>query len=271
MTETFDTTSDAGTDHGAGRYQAQLENALLAKAIAETGNADERQALLSAWLIGTFNATMLGITRIEGGYGMLAGCRMETASACSGSPPRASPVRWRRSISSRMVPGHRSSSPVCVTIFRLRWLPPNGRWVGSRREVDPAAVQPPGAVALSSDLLAGFQDLLALGMSLDQNIQTVLKIVRSQDGDNDLVGNAVKRREQACGNRLLPFRRGVPNLLIDKGGQRRRQLIVGRRPSRRRESREGTGEDQMAHFDIAPLQMFPDLQIDQTARHLNLG
>jgi hypothetical protein len=71
MTETFDTTSDAGTDHGAGRYQAQLENALLAKAIAETGNADERQALLSAWLIGTFNATMFGITRIEDGYGML--------------------------------------------------------------------------------------------------------------------------------------------------------------------------------------------------------
>lgn len=69
MVQTFD---NAGTEHGAGRYQAQLENALLAIALAETGNAPDRQkSLYAAWLIGSFNAIAHGARRLDEGYGVL--------------------------------------------------------------------------------------------------------------------------------------------------------------------------------------------------------
>jgi len=51
------------TDEVASRYTADLESALLARALAEAGSLpDERaKALLAAWLTGTFNAAMAAL------------------------------------------------------------------------------------------------------------------------------------------------------------------------------------------------------------------
>jgi hypothetical protein len=68
MTQTFD---KAGVN-SAGHYQAQLENALLAIAVAETGNAPDRlKELYAAWLMGSFNAIAHGARRLGEGYGTL--------------------------------------------------------------------------------------------------------------------------------------------------------------------------------------------------------
>ena len=52
------------TDELASRYTAELESALLARALADTGNLpDERaKALLASWLAGTFNAAMAALS-----------------------------------------------------------------------------------------------------------------------------------------------------------------------------------------------------------------
>lgn len=51
-------------DELASRYTADLESALLARALADTGNLpDERaKALLASWLAGTFNAAMAALS-----------------------------------------------------------------------------------------------------------------------------------------------------------------------------------------------------------------
>lgn len=63
------------TDELADRYTAELESALLARALADTGNLpDERaKALLASWLAGTFNAAMAALGEsIATGRGDLA-------------------------------------------------------------------------------------------------------------------------------------------------------------------------------------------------------
>ena len=63
--------SDSDRDEVLSRYVAELETALLAQALAETGSqSDERtRTLLHLWLIGTFNAHALpveGVGRLKG-------------------------------------------------------------------------------------------------------------------------------------------------------------------------------------------------------------
>jgi hypothetical protein len=62
------------TDDNAERFTAELESALLAQALFGTGGLpDERaQALLSLWLRGTFNATVLNLRTIGDGCGDMA-------------------------------------------------------------------------------------------------------------------------------------------------------------------------------------------------------
>lgn len=63
------------TDDNAGRrFTAELESALLARALAEAGGqTDERmRALLSSWLCGTFNASAAGLLSIGDGRGHTA-------------------------------------------------------------------------------------------------------------------------------------------------------------------------------------------------------
>lgn len=61
-------------DDIARRFAADLESALLARALAEAGSLpDERtKALLASWLCGTFNATAYGALTIADGRGALA-------------------------------------------------------------------------------------------------------------------------------------------------------------------------------------------------------
>lgn len=61
-------------DGQAERFTAELESALLAQALFGTGGLpDERaQVLLSLWLRGTFNATVLDLRSIGDGRGTLA-------------------------------------------------------------------------------------------------------------------------------------------------------------------------------------------------------
>ncbi len=61
---TFDETDDI-----ASRFAAQLESALLARALAETGGLpDERaRSLLSLWLAGTFNGSAIALEAIGRG------------------------------------------------------------------------------------------------------------------------------------------------------------------------------------------------------------
>jgi hypothetical protein len=61
-------------DGHAERFTAELESALLAQALAETGGLpDERaKALLSVWLRGMFNATAASLRSIGDGRGVLA-------------------------------------------------------------------------------------------------------------------------------------------------------------------------------------------------------
>ena len=61
-------------DETAERFAADLESALLARALAGAGSLpDERtKALLASWLCGTFNATAYGALTINEGRGTLA-------------------------------------------------------------------------------------------------------------------------------------------------------------------------------------------------------
>ena len=64
---------DANSDPIAERYSAALENALLAQALAGTaGLPDERtKALLSNWVLGTFNASAMALARLGDGRGYI--------------------------------------------------------------------------------------------------------------------------------------------------------------------------------------------------------
>jgi hypothetical protein len=59
----------AGIDPIAARYAAELEGALLARALANAGGlSDERaKAMLGQWLQGTFNAAAFGIPLLKEG------------------------------------------------------------------------------------------------------------------------------------------------------------------------------------------------------------
>ena len=50
-----------GSDEIAERYLDQLETALMSAALADTTEGKQRKALISQWLIGTFNAAALGL------------------------------------------------------------------------------------------------------------------------------------------------------------------------------------------------------------------
>lgn len=65
---------NGSVDDRAERFAAELESALLARALAETGGLpDERaKALLALWLAGTFNATAAAIASIGEGRGVMA-------------------------------------------------------------------------------------------------------------------------------------------------------------------------------------------------------
>jgi hypothetical protein len=66
--------TDIEHDDRVDRFTAQLETALMARALAEAGALpDERvKALMHDWLIGTFNATAAGINSLAEGRGRLA-------------------------------------------------------------------------------------------------------------------------------------------------------------------------------------------------------
>jgi len=66
--------TDIDDDDRAERFTAQLETALMARALAEAGALpDERvKALMRDWLIGTFNATSAGLASLAQGRGKLA-------------------------------------------------------------------------------------------------------------------------------------------------------------------------------------------------------
>lgn len=61
-------------DELAEHYTAQLESALMARALAETGALpDERTAaMLSCWMVGNFNAAAAGLLSIGEGRGLLS-------------------------------------------------------------------------------------------------------------------------------------------------------------------------------------------------------
>lgn len=97
------------------RFTTQLESALLARALAESGSLpDERtKALLALWCSATFNASMLALPNHPGERGLLAWeSRMPTATVSSGTCPWVSPVRWRGSIPRPTALGRQSSLPV---------------------------------------------------------------------------------------------------------------------------------------------------------------
>ena len=75
---TFDHTDG---DDIAARFAAQLETALLAQALAETGSLpDERtKALLAEWLLGTYNASAIALPGVGGAPGDL---RWEPDGSC---------------------------------------------------------------------------------------------------------------------------------------------------------------------------------------------
>ena len=52
---------DNHSDDTASRFFDDLENALMAAALAATTHGKQRNALLSRWLIGTFNAAAYGL------------------------------------------------------------------------------------------------------------------------------------------------------------------------------------------------------------------
>ena len=66
--------TDIAGDDTAARYTAELESALLAQALADTGGlGDERtKALLRHWIAGLFNANAAALASLADGRGTLA-------------------------------------------------------------------------------------------------------------------------------------------------------------------------------------------------------